>query len=128
MDEITHAKISFHLNNNSYDEPSFNSEQSYEVQHIQNRKKHTWNCWNFSPSAASCKRRFFSVASNCETCSAYNCIWVCSWADFSWCCWSFRSASWSSSIFCFNYKFMFWSARAHKKKKVIKENICAKLQ
>jgi hypothetical protein len=75
--------------------------------------KKTWNCWNFSPSAVNCKRKFFSVANNCETCSAYNFIWDCSWTNFSSCCLIFRSASWSSSDFCFNCGFKFQTTKSN---------------
>lgn len=64
----------------------------------------TWNCWNFSPSAVNCNRKFFSVASNCDTWSAYIFIWDCSCFNFSSCCLVFKSASWSSRFFCFNCK------------------------
>nr|GMC47712.1 hypothetical protein Iba_chr01aCG13980 [Ipomoea batatas] len=52
----------------------------------------SWNCWNFSPSAANCNRKFFSVVNNSETCSAYNFIWDSSCIIFSSCCLIFKSA------------------------------------
>lgn len=69
---------------------------------INDKKKVTWNCWNFSPSAVNCKRKFFSVANNCETCSAYTFIWACSWICFSSCCLIFKSESCNSRVFCFS--------------------------
>lgn len=69
--------------------------------------KLTWNCWNLSPSAVNCKRKVFSVANNWDTCSAYIFICDCSWTNFSSCCLIFKSAIWSSSVFCFNCEFKF---------------------
>lgn len=88
----------------------------------------TWNCWNFSPSAVNCNLKFFSVANNCETCSAYSFIWDCSWINFSSCCLSFKSAIWSSSVFCFNCEvktqseFKFTKASGKGKKRKSHEN------